>query len=253
MKNKTSKNLIALGVLAVLFVFTNSVSADTQYYNNPYYSTYENNISNRDRYNAGYYGSTTYQNNYGQQNPNSYVQPPVQYAQQPYTFVQPQTQYIQQPTQPQIQYVQVPSQPQIQYVQVPAATQQIRYVQQQPVQTVVSSNNQAASVARANTTTTKTYANSGTNSNTGAYINYDGNNPNLLAANAYGGYNNQSAQQVVTNGNDLTALSIKGSGGFMPTSVFQWFLVILLILAIVIIARMVSKTFSNGSHAAPAH
>lgn len=52
---------------------------------------------------------------------------------------------------------------------------------------------------------------------------------------------------VVTTGNsnDLAALSLQGSGGFMPSSVWQWLFVILLILAIIIIARMLGR--------APAH
>lgn len=53
--------------------------------------------------------------------------------------------------------------------------------------------------------------------------------------------------------NGLTALSFKGSGGFMPSSIWQWILVVLLILAIIIIARSLSKSSSHGAHAAPAH
>lgn len=34
------------------------------------------------------------------------------------------------------------------------------------------------------------------------------------------------------------ALSVKGDGGFMPSSIWQWILVVILILAIIIIARM---------------
>ena len=68
---------------------------------------------------------------------------------------------------------------------------------------------------------------------------------NQMGASAYGygqPYNN--GQQM--NSNDLTALSVKGSGGFFPSSVFQWFLVILLILAIVIIARMISRSMTKS-------
>ncbi len=45
--------------------------------------------------------------------------------------------------------------------------------------------------------------------------------------------------------NGLTALSLAGSGGFMPSSVWQWLLVILLILAIIVIARMLSRPHVN--------
>lgn len=42
--------------------------------------------------------------------------------------------------------------------------------------------------------------------------------------------------------NELTALSFRGSGSFMPSSIWQWFVVILLILAIILIARMISRS-----------
>ncbi len=51
---------------------------------------------------------------------------------------------------------------------------------------------------------------------------------------------------------DLTALSLNGSGGFMPSSIWQWLLVVLLILAIIIIARMIGRK-SNSHNAHPAH
>lgn len=41
--------------------------------------------------------------------------------------------------------------------------------------------------------------------------------------------------------NNLTALSLRGSGGFMPSSIWQWLLVVLLILVIIIIARMLGR------------
>lgn len=45
----------------------------------------------------------------------------------------------------------------------------------------------------------------------------------------------------VSNGSELTALSLNGSGSFMPSSVWQWFIVIFLILVIVIISRMLTR------------
>ena len=45
--------------------------------------------------------------------------------------------------------------------------------------------------------------------------------------------------------NNLTALSLKGSGGFMPSSIWQWIIVVLLIFAIVILSRMVIKSFDQ--------
>jgi hypothetical protein len=58
---------------------------------------------------------------------------------------------------------------------------------------------------------------------------------------------------VIDNGNDLTALSLKGSGGFMPSSIWQWFLVILLILAIIILARILSRPAHHEVHGVTAH
>jgi hypothetical protein len=40
------------------------------------------------------------------------------------------------------------------------------------------------------------------------------------------------------NSNDLTALSLRGSGGFMPSSIWQWILLVILILIIIIVGRM---------------
>lgn len=57
-----------------------------------------------------------------------------------------------------------------------------------------------------------------------------------------------------TAGNNLTALSLNGSGGFMPSSVWQWLLVIALILVIIIIARILGrKPAANSPHGVPAH
>jgi len=54
--------------------------------------------------------------------------------------------------------------------------------------------------------------------------------------------------------NNLTALSLNGSGGFMPSSIWQWLLVIFLILVIIIIARVLGKKpAANSPHATPAH
>lgn len=56
------------------------------------------------------------------------------------------------------------------------------------------------------------------------------------------------------NGNELTALSINGSGGFMPSSLWQWMLVVLLILVIIIIARMLTrKPEHHEIHTVTAH
>jgi len=51
-----------------------------------------------------------------------------------------------------------------------------------------------------------------------------------------------------SNTNDLAALSLAGTGGFMPSSVWQWLFVILLILAVIILFRMLTKANHHESH-----
>ena len=70
---------------------------------------------------------------------------------------------------------------------------------------------------------------------------------------------NTSQTSESDTGNSLTALTFRGSGGFMPSSIWQWLLVIILILVIIILSRTLVKKPSPGdhdthaSHAAPAH
>lgn len=250
MNNKALKNLIVLGAFAVFIL---SASHALAYGEIPlgYNAINYNYVPAGNTVN---YNTTPSQYNYAQQ--------PVQQ----YNYVQPQTQYVQQQPAQQYNYVEQPYTyvaPQVKYVTQPAPTT-ITKIQYVPVETVkyvntgttvnTATSNQGASVVRATTTTNaKTYVagNTGTTGNTGQYINYDANTQSLMGASAYGVYTTQP--QVVYDDNGVAALSVAGSGGFMPTSVFQWFLLIILILAIVIIARMISKTFSNGSHGAPAH
>lgn len=56
-----------------------------------------------------------------------------------------------------------------------------------------------------------------------------------------------------TDSNGLTALSFRGSGGFLPSSFWQWLIVIFLILAIIILTRMISRSHRNDVHGAPVH
>jgi len=66
-----------------------------------------------------------------------------------------------------------------------------------------------------------------------------------------------SAYNGQDNGNNITALSLRGSGGFMPSSIWQWFLVVILILVIIVISRMLIRKKQNTtmqeSHAVHAH
>ena len=250
MKNKTLKNLIAFGAVAIFLLGFDFASASVV---QPYNSSWTIPVtSNTDRYyyedaynqnyNSGY--NTNYNQNYNSgygtgYNNNAYGSTQYQQQQQPYTYTQPQVQYVQQPAQ--IKYVPVET---------------IKYVN-----TGSTSNTQGASVVRSNSNTTvarnttTANRNTGVTGNTGQYVNYDANSQGMMLASAYGAYNGQQVANsgVMYDNNGVTALSVKGSGGFMPSSVFQWFMLILIILAIVIVARMVSKTYSHGAHGAPAH
>lgn len=254
MKNKTLKNLIAVGAFAILVLGASFASASYEVipsgYNVGYsYPTY-------DRGYTGVGGASQY---YTEQQYSYTAQPAVQqynYAtQQPFTYVQapqPQTvvKYVEVPT---VKYVEVPT---VKYVSAPTTTQTQYVPQQQTVQYVNTgssvANTQGASVLGASAVTSSYGKNTGTTGNTGQFVNYDANSKSqgVMLANAYGSYN---TQPVVYDTNGVTALTVKGSGSFMPSSIFQWFLFILLILAIIIIARMISKTFSRDPHGAVVH
>lgn len=47
---------------------------------------------------------------------------------------------------------------------------------------------------------------------------------------------------------NLTALSLRGSGGFMPSSIWQWLFVIILITFIIILARLIGHTYAKNNH-----
>ncbi|GEM_PF-1435860 len=227
MKNQSYKNLIILGAIAIFVLGFN--------YSNAYsYGSYSPD-----------YGDTVYGNNIYNRLPSGYTQPQIpntqNYQQQSNIYVQPQVQYVAQPTTTQIQYV-----PQTQVVQ-----------NTQPNIKYVSASSQGASAVKSVSTTTAPatviYKNKGQVSNTGKYISYDTNNQ--MGASTY----NSQQQGTVTNdtnvaGNGVTALSINGSRSFMPSSIFQWLMFIVIMLAIIIIARMiVKKSNSDDPHAVPVH
>lgn len=64
----------------------------------------------------------------------------------------------------------------------------------------------------------------------------------------------KSLDEDISNSNDpfdsdsLTALSLRGSGGFMPSSIWQWLFVIILITAIIILARLIGHTYTKNNH-----
>lgn len=107
--------------------------------------------------------------------------------------------------------------------------------------TVVNNYYQAAPATTAKTsTTTKTTTDT---SDTSAY-------------NTNGVYSSSNSLGASAYGNGITALSFRGSGSFMPSSIWQWMLVIVLILIIIIIARILMKKPTlevQEAHSAHAH
>ncbi len=106
------------------------------------------------------------------------------------------------------------------------------------------------STAKSTVDTTKDNSNS--NSNYDSNYSYGESDYNNVYSNGLGASVYDSGQ----NGNGITALSLKGSGSFMPSSIWQWILTVILILIIIIIARMfVTKPnpADHDSHVAHAH
>jgi len=247
MKNKTLKNLIALSIFAVSIFSVNAAQASL-YYDAPVYDA----------------NASSYRNN-------SYYSPRQQIVEQQLNFQQRQLQLEAQASQQQyyndqqkiVQDYNLALQKQAlatntaysgatytaQPVLVQPTTtyapqqQTVQYAPKQQINYVPAS---AQGASAYNSVASKKVA---TNA-TGQYVNYD---PNMQAASAYGYSNGQTPVQAY-DPNGVTALSMNGSGGFMPSSVFQWFMLILLILAIIIVARMIiRKRAANNAHAVPAH
>lgn len=89
--------------------------------------------------------------------------------------------------------------------------------------TKVTTNNK--SITKNNTATTATSNTSTKNTDTSKDTETDS---------VYGG-----AKDVT--GSNLTALSLRGSGSFMPSSIWQWILVVFLILILIILVRIAAK------------
>ena len=108
-------------------------------------------------------------------------------------------------------------------------------------------------------TTTSRNTNRNTNSNysnNSTYSNTPNNSTNYSNQDQYGTSNSSTnslypaSTQQDSSGSDLTALSIQGNGGFLPSSFWQWLAVVFLILVIIIIFRSFKK---QDPHHAPAH
>lgn len=129
-------------------------------------------------------------------------------------------------------YPMAPAQPTTQYVYGQGPVQYV-YVTEPATTKVVKTQT-------TNTTTKNVVTNSSSNSN---------------YSNSSSSSNSNELRPVVTDNtnNGLTALSLAGSGGFMPSSIWQWILVVLLIFAIIVIARMLSRPEHHEIHGVSAH
>ena len=215
----TKRFILVLGIVIFGFAMVKSVSAAY----NPIYAFSNNPVSFQSNSSADFYGNGGYpypQNNY--QNPQSQYPVPYYYPQQvAYNNTAPVAATTAKPT---------------------TSVVNNYYYQTAPATTKTSTTS---------TTGTYTYPSSSTtsNSNIPQGVVNGVNTGNNLGASAYNPYG-----QVTDNG--IPALSLRGSGGFMPSSIWQWILVIFLILAIIVLARMFVKKPSPSDHdvhVAPAH
>lgn len=234
MENKIIKKLIILGAIVFsLALANNAYAANYALPNNSavyHYDPYSSSVDNQGYSQYSYYQESGYNTNSNPTNPNP-INPAVNsvnpyYINQVYPQPQPQPQYAYYQQSGYSTYNVIPS----------TVTTKPNVVNNYYYKTA------PATTAKTSTTsTTKTSDTSNTNANADSGYNYSNGN-NGLGASAYG--------------NDIAALSLRGSGSFMPSSVWQWILVIVLILAIIIISRILIKKPTlemQESHVAHAH
>ena len=65
--------------------------------------------------------------------------------------------------------------------------------------------------------------------------------------------NTSNLDEGFSGGSELTALSFSGSGGFLPSSFWQWLLVAILILVIIILARLIRRASHKEEYSVPVH
>jgi lipopolysaccharide export LptBFGC system permease protein LptF len=107
-----------------------------------------------------------------------------------------------------------------------------------------------------NTSSTKTVAtNSGTtqaktSTSTTSRATTTSTNSNTSANTSTNSVNNFSNLPPVVNGDTINNLGASAaySGSFMPSSIGEWFLVLILVLIIVIIARLIARSGSQADH-----
>lgn len=113
-----------------------------------------------------------------------------------------------------------------------------------------SSSTKSTTSSTTKTSTATKNTNTGTSSNSNGMVAAVQPRTNNLLASAGSAYDNNGVYPYCYtgdysnygNGSNLTALSMNGSGGFLPSSIWQWILAIMLILAIVVVARMIVKS-----------
>lgn len=231
MENKIIKKLIILGAIVFsLALANNAYAANYALSNNSavyHYNPYSSSVDNQGYSQYSYYQESGYNTNLNPTNPN------------PINPINPAVNPVNQYYANQVNQGYPQPQPQPQY----AYYQQSGYSTNNVIPSTVTTkpnvvNNyyyQTAPATTAKTSTTSTDKSTTDTSNT------EVNNANGLGASAYNG---------------ITALSLRGSGSFMPSSVWQWILVIVLILAIIIISRILIKKPTlemQESHVAHAH
>lgn len=238
MINKITKNLIILGAIVISLASANNAfaycvgySCDTDL-NRPYYSS-----SNQSYYPTypqnDYYQPTGYSSSYY----SNYVQPTG------YTYNSNNNNNNVYNPSPVIIPAPVPTQ----VATAPSVVNNYYYP------TTYTAPKAATTTSTNTTSTQKTTTDNNTvtpTTNTTNGTSYDNTSSgNGLGASAYNSYG-----QATDNG--ITALSLRGSGSFMPSSIWQWIFVIILILAIIIIARMLTRKpnlIVQEAHSAHAH
>lgn len=239
MENKVIKKLIILGVIVFSFALVNNAYAYPAAYPVPY--AFSNNPVNYQYANA-YTGNQGYsQYNYYQQSGYSPMAPQIMNPVNQINPVNPANPIT--PVNPYYINQGYPQSGQYGYYQQSGYSTSNVVADTPTVKPNVVNNyyyqTAPATIAKTSTTsTTKTSDTSDTSNTSTDSTNRVDNNG--LGASAYNG---------------ITALSLRGSGSFMPSSIWQWIFVIILILIIIIIARMFVKkpTVEQESHIAHAH
>jgi|CXWK01.1.fsa_nt_gi hypothetical protein len=126
-------------------------------------------------------------------------------------------------------------------VQTTSATNNYKASEAAPISTVAITPIKKTSTVATNTNRVNTTSNTGYSNTSGFDQNSQYNNGNY----PYNTYDN--------NGNGITALSLNGSNGFMPDTVVEWILVILLILAMIVIFRRIVRKDEHEVHVVSGH